>query len=228
MLRAIASVGIASALAVFSAQAGGAVLYQQVAIDPSDRGAYSDDCQQIADDFVPVTGGVPTQVTWQGSYYYTDNPNPTESFKVRLFVDNAGLPANAHFFELSAPASKAAAGTLIGRTLYNYSMTIPAGPTLVAGTTYWIAINTNEPCSNYAWTDSGDGPAGVVAVRSGDAGLWIGDTNEYRDNHVFALTNDAVVVVQRTQVPVPLFGPGALALLGLLVAGAAALRLRAH
>ena len=228
MRRAMASIGTACALALACFPAGAAVLYQQVGIETGERGAYSDACQQIADEFVPLASGTLTQVTWQGSYYGTDNPNATESFTLRLFADAGGMPANAHFFEISALASKVAAGTLIGKTLYDYAMTIPGGPTLNSGTTYWIAINTNEPCSNYAWAGSTDGPAtGSLVYRSGDLGSWTASSEPLRDNHVFVLNTDTVVVIAPPkQVPVPLFAPGALALLGALLAGAAALRLR--
>ncbi len=228
MRRAMASIGTACALALACFPAGAAVLYQQVGIETGERGAYSDACQQIADEFVPLASGTLTQVTWQGSYYGTDNPNATESFTLRLFADAGGMPANAHFFEISALASKVAAGTLIGKTLYDYAMTIPGGPTLNSGTTYWIAINTNEPCNNYAWAGSTDGPAtGSLVYRSGDLGSWTASSEPLRDNHVFVLNTDTVVVIAPPkQVPVPLFAPGALALLGALLAGAAALRLR--
>jgi hypothetical protein len=224
----MASIGTACALALACFPAGAAVLYQQVGIETGERGAYSDACQQIADEFVPLASGTLTQVTWQGSYYGTDNPNATESFTLRLFADAGGMPANAHFFEISALASKVAAGTLIGKTLYDYAMTIPGGPTLNSGTTYWIAINTNEPCNNYAWAGSTDGPAtGSLVYRSGDLGSWTASSEPLRDNHVFVLNTDTVVVIAPPkQVPVPLFAPGALALLGALLAGAAALRLR--
>ena len=228
MRRALASIGTACALALACFPAGAAVMYQQVGIETGDRGAYADSCQQLADEFVPLSSGTLTQVTWQGSYYGTDNPNATESFQIRLFADAGGMPANAHFFEISALASKVAAGTLIGKTLYDYAMTIPGGPTLNSGTTYWIAINTNEPCSNYAWTASTDGPAsGNLLYRSGDLGSWTASNEPLRDNHVFVLNTDTVVVIAPPkQVPVPLFAPGALALLGALLAAAAALRLR--
>lgn len=228
MRRAIASIGTACALALACVPAGAAVLYQQVALETGERGAYSDACQQIADEFVPLASGTLTQVTWQGSYYGTDNPNATESFTLRLFTDAGGMPANAHFFEISALASKVAAGTLISKTLYDYAMTIPGGPTLNSGTTYWIAINTNEPCNNYAWAGSTDGPAtGSLVYRSGDLASWTASSEPLRDNHVFVLNTDTVVVIAPPkQVPVPLFAPGALALLGALLAGAAALRLR--
>ena len=228
MRRAMASIGTACALALACFPAGAAVLYQQVGIETGERGAYSDACQQIADEFVPLASGTLTQVTWQGSYYGTDNPNATESFTLRLFADAGGMPANAHFFEISALASKVAAGTLIGKTLYDYAMTIPGVPTLNSGTTYWIAINTNEPCNNYAWAGSTDGPAtGSLVYRSGDLGSWTASSEPLRDNHVFVLNTDTVVVIAPPkQVPVPLFAPGALALLGALLAGAAALRLR--
>ena len=228
MRRGRSSIGSACELALACASAAAAVIYQQVGIETGDRGAYADSCQQLADEFVPLSSGTLTQVTWQGSYYGTDNPNATESFQIRLFADAGGMPANAHFFEISALASKVAAGTLIGKTLYDYAMTIPGGPTLNSGTTYWIAINTNEPCNNYAWAGSTDGPAtGSLVYRSGDLGSWTASSEPLRDNHVFVLNTDTVVVIAPPkQVPVPLIAPGALALPGALVAGAAALRLR--
>jgi hypothetical protein len=214
------------ALALSLADAGAAVLYQQTSVSTvnSDRGAYADDCQQLADDFIPVATGALTQVTWQGSYYGTDNPNASVSFKVRLFADNAGTPADVHFFESSALASQTAAGTLLAKTLYAYSMNV-SGPTLNAGTKYWIAINTNDPCNNYAWANSDDGPNGVLPHRSGDAGAWSNDPDLTRDNHVFSLIAGSVVAAG-PQIPVPLLGPAGLALLAALVAWAGLLRSR--
>lgn len=227
MRRAFVSTSVACAFALASATAGAAVLYQQVGLETGERGAYSDSCQQIADEFVPLSSGTVTNVAWQGSYYGTDNPNATESFTIRFFADAGGVPASSHFFQISALASKAAAGTLIGKTLYSYALTIPGGPSLSAGTTYWIAINTNEPCGNYAWAGSTDGPAtGFLVFRSGDLGSWNQSPEPLRDDHVFTLNADTTVVVTPTQVPVPLLAPGALAFLALLVGGVAALRLR--
>ena len=64
MRRAIASIGTACALALACFPAGAAVMYQQVGIETGDRGAFADSCQQLADEFVPLSSGTLTQVTW--------------------------------------------------------------------------------------------------------------------------------------------------------------------
>ena len=73
---------------------------------------------------MPVASGVPAQVTWRGFYYGTDNPNATESFKLRFFADSAGSPAASHFYELTALATKSAVGTFFGKTLYEYALLV--------------------------------------------------------------------------------------------------------
>jgi hypothetical protein len=227
-MRRVVTLVALCALALPIAVANAAVLYQQVSVSTagSDRGAYADDCQQLADDFIPVGTGTLTQVTWQGSYYGTDNPAANVSFKVRLFADNAGTPADVHFFESSALASQTAVGTLLGKTLYAYAMNV-AGPTLNAGTKYWVAINTNDPCGNYAWTNSDDGPSGMLPHRSSDVGAWNLSNESIRDNHVFSIISGTAVVAG-PDIPVPLLGPAALGLLAALLAGLGASGLRTH
>jgi len=175
------------ALIVFPVFANAAVIYEQSTLDTTDQGGYQYFNQQLADDFVPTISEALRTITWRGSYYDTDNPSSTESFTIQLFTDNAGLPSATPFFEEVGLASKVSVGTLVGKTLYEYSMSVQ-GPVLNTGTKYWINIYTNDFPTNYAWAVSTDGtPDG--AVRYG-AVPW-DDFDNNRSNHVFALSGPA-------------------------------------
>jgi hypothetical protein len=178
-------------LIVFPVIADAALIYEQATLETTDRGAYQYFGQQLADDFVPIVTADLQTITWRGSYYGADNPASTESFTIQLFTDNGGLPPATPFFEVVGSASKVASGTLLGKTLYDYSMSV-AGPVLNTGTTYWINIYTNDSPANYAWANSTNGtPEG--ALRSG-VGAWSDLDNDVRSNHVFALNGGAAAV----------------------------------
>jgi hypothetical protein len=214
---------LAFALALVPAVASAQLVYQQVTIDSSNQGAYQDSCQELADDFVPLSTLGVTNVTWQGSYYGTDNPAATESFTIRIFADSAGLPANVPLYQIVGNASKVANGTLISKTLYDYSLPV-ASPVLNAGTTYWISITTNLACNNYAWTDSSDGTSNGGVLRN-NGGSWTNFGVGPRQNHVFTLSGAPVqppVVAQ----PVPVLHPLMLALLAAALGGLGVARQR--
>jgi hypothetical protein len=145
--------------------ANGQVIYEQSALETTDRGAYEYFGQQLADDFVPTISATLGTIIWRGSYYGTDNPSSTESFTIQLFADNAGLPSDTPLFEVVGLASKVAVGTHLGKTLYEYSLSV-TGPVLNTGTTYWINIYTNDSPANYASANSTDGTTDG-ALRSG-------------------------------------------------------------
>lgn len=178
-------------LTVCPVLANAALIYEQATLETTDRGAYQFFDQQLADDFVPIVSGTLATITWRGSYYGTDNPLATESFTIQLFTDNAGLPPATPFFEVVVSALKAASGTLLGKTLYDYSISV-SGPVLNAGTTYWINIYTNDYPFNYAWANSTDGTADG-AIRGG-VGTWSSLDNDVRSNHVFALNSAATSI----------------------------------
>ncbi len=210
-------------LALLPTHLNAQVLYQQATLETTDRGAYQDFCQQLADDFVPTMSGNAGNITWQGSYYDTDNPAGTESFTVQIFADNAGLPADAPLYEIVGDATKTDSGSvLLGKTLYDYSLPI-ASPVLDAGTTYWVSVYTNEPCSNFAWSNSTDGTADGALRNSG--GAWSALDGDLRSNHVFTLTIGSAPPPPEAA-SVPALHPALLAVLAFALAGLGVLRFR--
>ncbi len=170
-----------------------ALLYEQAALETSDRGAYQYFDQQLADDFVPIVSENLVTITWKGSYYDADNPSATESFTIQLFTDTGdlhGIPYGTPIFVAVGSASKVAAGILQGKTLYEYSMSV-SGPMLNAGTKYWINIYTNDSPGNYAWANSSDGTIDGAIRR--DAGPWENYNYPPRSRHIFALQGGEAV-----------------------------------
>lgn len=222
-IAATAALLFAASLTLFPASVNAQVLYQQTTLETTDRGAFQDFCQQLADDFVPTVSGSAGNITWQGSYYGIDNPAATESFTVQIFADNAGLPADSPLYEIVADANKTDSGSLLlGKTLYDYSLPI-ASPVLSAGTTYWISAYTNQPCSNYAWSNSTDGTVDGALRNSG--GPWSALDGDLRSNHIFTLTLDAAPPAPQP-VSVPALHPVLLVILALALAGLGVLRFR--
>lgn len=196
------------------------VIYEQTTVETSDRGAYQYFNQQLADDFMPLVSGIVGDMTWQGSYYSTDNPAATESFTIQYFTDSAGLPETVPFFEATVDAAKSPAGTLLGKTLYEYSTSLQSGPNLVTGTLYWVNIYSNDSPTNYAWTNSLDGSTDG-ALRSAN-NPWGPLNDATRSNHIFSLFLGAQidVVPSTPAVPVPTMSKVMLAFLVMLILGA--------
>ncbi|MFZ2207692.1 MAG: choice-of-anchor R domain-containing protein [Porticoccaceae bacterium] len=207
-------------LTLLPARAGAQVIYQQTTLETTDLGGYQDFCQQLADDFVPGVTGSVGDITWTGIYYGANNPAATESFTVQIFADNAGLPADLPLYQIVGSATKSDSGsTLLGEILYNYSLSI-ASPTLSAGTTYWVSIYTNEPCNNYAWSNSTDGSTDG-ALRNLD-GAWSQLDASLRSNHIFTLNMAAAA--PSVSEPVPTLHPVLLVILALALAGLGIIR----
>jgi hypothetical protein len=215
-------------LSLLSAQAfAQTVIYEQTGLLTTDRGAYQHYNQQLADDFVPGTDGTVTTVTWQGSYYGTDNPATVESFTIQFFTDDAGLPTNTPFYEVVMDAPKTAVGSLINKTLYEYSVDLAAGPELLSGQTYWLNIYTNDSPINYAWANSTDGTLGG-AIRAQD-NPWEPLTEAERDNHVFTLeAAEGPEANAAEYIPVPIFGNSGLVLLILLISAIGLMAVRRY
>lgn len=212
-----------ASLALLPTHLNAQVLYQQTTLETTDQGAYQDFCQQLADDFSPTVTGSVGNITWTGIYYGTDNPAATESFTVQIFADNAGLPADAPLYEIVGDATKTDSGSvLLGETLYDYSLSI-ASPILNAGTTYWVSVYTNEPCSNFAWSNSTDGTADGALRNSG--GPWRAFDGTVRSNHIFTLTLGAAPPAPEPA-SVPALHPALLAVLALALGGLGVLRFR--
>lgn len=204
------AIGIQFCIALLPAWAADVLIYEQSTLQTTDRGAYQYVDQQLADDFIPLVSENLTTITWQGSYYGTDNPNATESFTVQLFDDNAGLPPATPIYELVGLASKTASGTLLDKTLYDYSITV-SGPVLNPGTTYWINLYSNEYPQNYAGANSTDGTT-EGASRSG-TGSWSDLDNNQRSNHVLALYSNNDTAPE----PVPTLSQWSLVLIPILI-----------
>lgn len=161
---------------------------------------------QQADDFhLDFGANSITDIHWWGAYSFGNDPTEPDNFTIRIFENDAGLPAGDPIFELIAgDVGRADTGIdLFDRLdMYAYSVDIPA-LTLEADKTYWLSIiNDTAADLNDTWLWAAQF-GGTSAIWGLGGELW----REFVVSQSFQLTNDALL-----EVPEPatmaLFGAG--------------------
>ena len=114
----------------------------------------------------------------QVAFYIKKYGNPSDK-TIRVVADNAGSPSKTELASTTLVASK------IGNSYgwVNYSFSSP--PTLTAGTTYWVIVDTSQSSSKYfsIGKDSNNGNGNGVSKHSSDwnAGspVWTQDSGDF-------------------------------------------------
>jgi hypothetical protein len=165
------------------------------------------DYLEAADDFVLGSAVLLTDVHWWGAYATSNTPE-TDSFTIRLFEDDGGVPQTTHFYEESGlTGNRVGTGTSIGPfDVYEYSADITP-IVLAGGVTYWISI-VNDTANDLddAWYWAQAAFPGNAVQRDADGGSWTHFTNS---ELAFHLTGAREVVPE----------PASMVLLGLGLVG---------
>lgn len=204
-MRSIAAaVGV---LALQSPVATAAVIFDQ-SIDLT-VSAVSSDINFVglaADDFQLQPGASTVSgIRWWGGY--SNMPTGIDSFTIRIFADDAGVPAAGPLAEFDVgQASRVSTGLdAYGLDVYAYEANF--GPVdLMANVTYWLSIVHDTSAGDieiWYWSLDHAGSSQYLPIPDGPG--W----TEHDARLGFQLTNDAAAVPE----------PGTLALLGLGLAG---------
>ena len=151
---AVASSGYASAGVIYD---NGVTIRNLIALsdDPVN--------QRLAEDFVLGPASTVTDIHWTGSYLHS--PASTDSFAIRFYDDDAGLPESVPFAEY--PVGNQVNRTFEGNNgffdIYSYRVDIPP-LTLTANTRVWLSIvnDTSLVGSVNAWLWAGENDPGFV------------------------------------------------------------------
>ena len=116
----------------------------------------SDYDEYVYDDFTPAADDNISQVLWRGAYINNQLYTAAVShFTITFYesiaggsqprVNNPQLPQTSlAFYDTNGNAGEAAAGNLSGKTMYDYQYSLPTPFHVVAGTKYWIRIESSQ------------------------------------------------------------------------------------
>ena len=150
-----------------------------------------------------------TDIHWKGLYAGVHEP-PADSFYIRTFVDNSGVPGTQFGSTINTGIMNevlTAVTTTDGNAyaVYQYNLNV-AAIALAANTTYWLSIDNYGPQQGI-WYWSADQVSGGNVAGSNDLTNWTTITVPSTYEHEFQLTNNNVPE------------PGSLALLALGLVG---------
>lgn len=144
-------------VALSCATANAVVLYSQTPDFPDRRGATSIGFGPIsADNFTTSDYWSLTGATFQGAWAEDGGAvgpdNTTRQFRIELYTDNGGHPADAPFAHNSVLATMSNPSTAFDRfRIYDIAVDFPTNVLLAPQTTYWLAT-----------VDEGPGTGGAV------------------------------------------------------------------
>ncbi len=128
----------------------------------------------VADNFNAAASGSLTAVSWSAVYQGTGGvdvaPPATETFRIRFFNDNAGLPGTqlGGTINLTNPTRTNSGTTLGASIIWDYQAAI-AGPAVTSGTCYWIEIKNTTTLGtgvNTFWVQGAPFPGDAVSYQS--------------------------------------------------------------
>jgi hypothetical protein len=206
--------------------AGAISIYSETFTTPN-TGTQSDNSIAILfNDFMPVTDGVITDVTWLGMYNSGPDVYPTtDTFTISFYQNNAGnVGAQMASILVGNSVNRTDTGTNFGTSpFFSYAASLGAGVSVTAGLSYWVSI-VNDTSPDWWWASynvgedyngPGDAPWSYDC-RFNNKCVWAAGT-DYA--YYFALSGVAPTVP-----PVPLPPTLALMLPGLALLGFVARR----
>ncbi|MHC4427372.1 MAG: hypothetical protein ACYS0D_02055, partial [Planctomycetota bacterium] len=155
-------------------------------------GSFSDANTNIglaaAEDFVPESGGMITEVCWWGFYFDTTlvadcSPGTGDAFTITYYNDGGGVPGTNHAGPFNVTPTKAETGAIIPGAAddfveFEYTATHNGVP-VMGGECYWIEIrnNTSGNCF-WVWSTAPPGDE-LSASGDGDGYQYLTDRNDY-------------------------------------------------
>ena len=137
--------GLFLVLAAFAANAG--VVYDNGVAAVNDA-FYSDRGIPLvsADDFALAAGANTINgIRWSGIYAFANTPPATDAFRIEIFADNGGTPADGPpliAIDVGGGNRADSGVDLVGYDVYSYHAAI-APLTLAANTTFWLSISND-------------------------------------------------------------------------------------
>jgi hypothetical protein len=128
-----------------------------------EQGYSSNPAHENAEDFVLGANSEITKANWSGAYI--NNTAPTDNFTVQIYGDNGGEPGASPIALLTGSLLRTDTGTqIIGREVFDYSLTLSSPLALGPGTYYFDPIDSVANDAFY-WA--------VVSTSSGN--FWVRD-----------------------------------------------------
>jgi hypothetical protein len=199
-LYLIAALALLSVSGAWTAALGATLFSQTVAIS----GTVISDAAQPGyayDDFSLAADASITDVIWRGQYFGGDNI-ATDDFTIAFFNDtgSAGTAALGTqigtSFGFGDNVNRLSAGDDgFGNPVYEYSVTIPGGLDLLAGS-YWIAIFNDTPSDPDSWQWNFGNSSGSILTAINASAVFGTALNELTGH-------DTYLVLEGEQVPLP-------------------------
>ena len=221
--RLLGAVYASVALMVLSKSAAAALIYTETFI-PNTATASDVDFQNesanvaflsyAANDFIPVTGGTITDISWKGFYFSDGTPQASDDFTINFYSDTGGTAGGLlASFNVGDAVNRTGTGQFhSGSEFFSYQADIGAGIDVLSGSTYWVSIfndTTVDTNDDWYWaTNTGMSGPGYARNASTDGISWEVTSSDLP--YYFELSS---------AVPIPpalwLFGSGLLGLVGM-------------
>lgn len=205
---------IGAALVAFSLSSHATIIHDNGASDPTNRGAFfSRGSQFLADDFSTGAATTIRSAQFWGGYWSSGAVPAAESFTVRVYGDNGGLPNGGNLIGTSGVNIFSRIDTGFNHNspssadIWEWTVDLLSPISIAGPGNYWFSVvSATHPGVNFFWQESGVDGAGSNALSQNSGTTWSAQRTELAWN-----ISDSIVGVP-APATLALFGLGLAAL----------------